>query len=184
MWLIAIWSVAALLIDAVIHVAAVVGLNPQDWVRPEWLLQTLFWVMFLATLGLAHVVENRRSRQAKKLGITLADRNPPWFATLRAIAIAYGLFCAFNFGVVDLRRAGGEPDRLADGSYIIDPGHGRAPRPISRDEYDRWRRRSALGGSGFFLMFYTQVAFDMVRYARKPIVEGHDVVTRRQPMRI
>jgi hypothetical protein len=99
----------------------------------------------------------------------LSDQNPPWFAWLRRIAIVYGLFNCINFGLIDFRRAGGDPVRRANGQYVADPGHGHPVRPITRDEYDLFRRRSARGASGFVLMFYLQVAFDAIWFIRHPL---------------
>ena len=174
MWAIAILAVTALVLDLIVHIAAVAGLNPQDWVQPDWLARTLFFALLVAVLLIANMVQSRRQRRAAALGITLDDDepNPQWFVWLRRVVIAYGLFCAINYGVLDLRRAGGSPLRLGDGSHVVDPGHGRPIRAITAAEYDHWRRRSVRGGSGLLLMFYLQVAFDKVRSARNPVRAG------------
>jgi hypothetical protein len=169
MWAIAILALAALILDAVLHVAALLGLNPQDWLQPDWLARLVFFGLFLTIFLAAHIAGDRREKRAKRLGIVLSDENPRWFAWVMKIAIVYGLFTVINFGVIDLRRAGGSPVQQADGSHVVDPGHGHPVRPITAGEYDRWRRRSVLGASGFFLMFYLQIAFDMVWFVRHPL---------------
>jgi hypothetical protein len=169
MWAIAGLALAALIIDVVLHVAALVGLNPQDWIRPDWAARVVCFGLFLIVLLAANMAAVRRDERAKRLGIILSDQNPRWFAWLMKIAIVYGLFSAINFGVIDFRRAGGAPVRQADGAHVADPGHGHPVRPITAAEYDRFRRRSVRGVTGFFLMFYLQVAFDMVWFMRHPL---------------
>ena len=178
MWAVAILALTGLILDVTLHVAAVVGLNPQDWLRPDWLAQLIFFGFFGATLIAANVAQQRREKRAVERGIVLRDGNPLWFGLLIKAAIVYGLFCAINFGVIDFRRAGGSPVSRPDGSYVVDPGHGRAVVPITAARYDQLRRRSVLGGSSFFLMFYLQVAFDMMRFARRPLDEMNLRVVR------
>jgi hypothetical protein len=123
--------------DDVLHVAARLPFNPQDWLRPDSPAGVVFFGLFLIVLLATTIVSNRRDQRAKRLGIVLSDQSPWWFDWLMKIAIVYALFNAIYFGVIADRRAGGVPARRADGSYVVDPGHGHRVRPITAAENDR-----------------------------------------------
>jgi mRNA-degrading endonuclease toxin of MazEF toxin-antitoxin module len=61
---------------------------------------------------------------------------------------------------VDARK--GDVSRLADGTFVADPGHGRPVVSISADEYHRLRRLSVRRTTGFFLMVYVGIAADLI----------------------
>jgi hypothetical protein len=54
-WALAILAVAALVLDVIVHVATLAGLNVQDWVQPDWLARAVFFGLFLTVLLAANI---------------------------------------------------------------------------------------------------------------------------------
>ncbi len=169
MWALAILAVLGLLFDVILHVATFVGCNPQDWIQPDWSARLIVIGLFLVIAIPAIVIADRRKKRERQTGIEWEEKNPFWFALIIKLAVCYAVFCFFNYGILDLRRAGGEPQRAGVGVYVVDPGHGHPARSITKDEFDRLRRREVRGGTGFFLMFYLQIAFDLCGLGRRQV---------------
>jgi hypothetical protein len=169
MWALAILAVIGLLLDVVVHVSTFFGANPQDWIRPDWLARLIF-IGFLLLVGIpALVIDDRRKKREARMGLEFEDRYPFWFWLLVRVAVCYAIFNFFNYGVVDTRRAGGDVERWPGGTYMVDPGHGHPPHAITKDEYDYYRRREVRGGTGFLLMIYLQLAFDLCGLGRRQV---------------
>jgi hypothetical protein len=160
MWAVAILAIFAFAVDLALHVATFVCVDPGEWVQPQWVGIVLFWVPLGLVLIGANLVESRRQRRAKLDGVVLPEENPPWSKPVLWAFVAYALFNFFMAAFVDVRK--GDPVRIGPGRYVADSGHGRAPLPISADEYHQLRRHSLRRGTGFLLMFYFGVATDLL----------------------
>jgi hypothetical protein len=160
MWVAAILAVAALLLDLALHVASLVCVDPVEWIQPQWLGLVLFYVLLASVLISANLAESRRERRARREGVVPANENPPWFKPILWALVAYAVFNVFMAAFVDARR--GDVSRLANGTFIADPGHGRPAVSISADEYHQLRRLSVRRTSGFLLIIYAGIAADLI----------------------
>lgn len=159
-YLAAILSVSALLLNLALHVATYFHADPLEWIQPQWLAVVFYYALLAAVLIAANLAESRRERRARRKGVILANENPPWFKPIVWALVAYALFNFFMAAFVDARR--GDVSRLADGSFVADPGHGRPAVPISADEYHRLRRLSVRRTTGFMLMVYAAITADLI----------------------
>ncbi len=161
MWLIAILAVLALGADLTAHIAAIAGSNPMDWFHPLWAVVVLFWAALVLMIVIANAVDSRRRRLAKMQGIIMpADSNPRWFKWISYTVAAYALLNAIFYGV--LRGHPGQVVQQKPGVYVIDPGHGVPLETITEAQYRQYRRNEVRGASGFVLIFYVQIAVQMV----------------------
>ena len=166
MWALAILSILILAMDFIVHVAAVLGFNPQDWIKPEWVANTLFFGAFYALLLIAVFIGVVREKRAKARGIILAEpREPFWFYALVRIVMVYVLASLAIWIFYD-RIGGGDAIQQSPGVYMLDSGHGRAPTPISFEQYQWIRRTGTRVCSGSFLLFYMGIAYITVCWAR------------------
>jgi hypothetical protein len=186
MWIIAFLAVLALVLDLIVHVAALMGFNPQDWIGPQW----VFWVVFggwsISMVLIASIVEARPKRRAQMRGVIPADNEssvwlpediyPPRFRLFARVVMIYAIISLIFWGL--LRVHAGDPVTQGTGLYGLDPGHGRAVHQISREQYDRYRRYGMLALSGLFLGVYLQIASDMICRA-KGIESGTNSVSER-----
>jgi hypothetical protein len=164
MWAVATFAVVALAVDVVVHVAAVLGFDPQDWVRPEWAAAVGFWGLFLSGFAAGIAVGKHRRRLAGAEGVVVPhDNGPAWFRGLRRVVVVYAVITLAVCGYSGSGR--GDPTRRGDGTYVLETGHGRLVRPITAEQYDRYRRNDVRGMSAFVLMFYVVLASDMVYLA-------------------
>ena len=165
MWAIAILSVAALLLDLVVYVAALVGFNPQDWVRPEWVGVAGFFGLLGLMLVIANVVAAYRKRRARARGVLVADIvHPWWFRLIARVVVVFALANLVWFGFI--RGPRGDPVERGIGVYAVDPGHAHPDEPITREQYMRYRRYQVCAMAGLFLAFYLPIAFEMICMAR------------------
>jgi hypothetical protein len=160
MWVAAILAVVALLLDLALHVASFACVDPVEWIQPQWLGVVLFYVVLASVLIVAGLAESRRESRARREGVALANENPPWFKPILWALVGYAVFNFFMLAFVDARK--GDVSRLADGTFVADPGHGRPVVSISADEYHRLRRLSVRRTTGFFLMVYVGIAADLI----------------------
>jgi hypothetical protein len=160
MWAVAILAILAFLADLALHIASFVCVDPGEWIHPQWLGIVLFYALLGMVVVGANVVESRRQKSAKLDGLVPPEENPLWYKPILWVFVAYALFNFFMMVFVDARK--GDPMQLGPRSYVADPGHGRAPVPISADEYHQLRRTSLRRGTGFFLMVYFAVAADLL----------------------
>jgi hypothetical protein len=169
MWALAILAVVGLVLDVVVHVSTFFGANPLDWIQPDWLARLIFISALLVVAIPALVIDNRRKKREAKTGMEFGDRYPFWFWLLIRLAACYAVFNFFNYGVLDVRRAGGDVQRWPGGVYMVDPGHGHPPHSITKDQYDYFRRREVRGGTGFFLMIYLHFAVNFCGFGRRQV---------------
>jgi hypothetical protein len=161
MWVLALFAAAALAVDLVVHVATILGFNPQNWIQPDWLAAVSFWLLLLLTMGIASAVTSYRKRRARRQGLVYTEpRNPRWFKVIMWIVIVYAFANLIVFGAPAVRR--GEPVELGAGQYALDPGHGHPVQPITEEQYHTFRRHAVRAFSGFTLMFFLQIAFDLL----------------------
>jgi hypothetical protein len=157
MWAIAIFAVIVFIADLVVHVAAMLGFNPQDWVRPGWLGVVLFYGVFGVMVAALLLREILRKRRARLLGEVAGEEvNPFWFKVVIGIVAAYAMITSVD---VIFRATGGELSHPEPGVYMADPGHGHPIERISEGQYDRYRRNEVRLVSGIFLIIYLQIAF-------------------------
>jgi hypothetical protein len=156
----AILAASALLLTLALHVATFFYVDPLEWIQPQWLAVVLFYALLAAVLILAHLAESRRERRARRDGVILANENPTWFKPIVWALVAYALVNFFMAAFVDARK--GDVSRLADGTLVADPGHGRPVVSISADEYHRLRRLSVRRITGFMLMVYGAITADLL----------------------
>jgi hypothetical protein len=164
MWAVATYAVLALVADVVVHVAAVLGFDPQDWVRPDWVAGVGFWGVFVSGFAAGIAVGKHRRRRAEGEGCVGSRHNGPvWFKRLRGVVVVYAVVTVVVCG---LRGSGRwDPTRRGDGTYALETGHGRFVQPITAEQYGRYRRNYVRGMSAFVLMFYVVLASDMVYLA-------------------
>jgi hypothetical protein len=182
MWPIAILAILVLAVDVLVHSAAAFGFNPQDWTQPDWVAAVILWVLFILMVLIANAVEARQKRQAELQGIIFPDNgNPGWFRRVMHFLIAYSLFNVIVFGFPAMHR--GDPTQQGIGVYVLDPGHGHPVQPITKDQYDMYRRNGIRAISGLLLAFYVQMAFDMFCLASGKGKSSTSIPPRRRPFR-
>jgi hypothetical protein len=160
MWALAFIALAALTADLILHVATLIGLDPLDWIQPGWLAVLLFWGTFGGIVSIANVAESRRRRRARAAGLFLSDPvSPAWFKILIGIVILYAVLNPLWAGWRTMR--GGQTVHLPNGSYGLDPGHGRPIEPITESEYHAYRRSLVRTVTGLLLVFYLPIAFHL-----------------------
>jgi hypothetical protein len=157
---VAILAILGFLVDLGLHIASFVCIDPGERIRPQWLGIVLFYVLLGMVVVGANVVESRRQKRARLEGVVPPEENPLWYKPILWAFVAYALFSFFMAAFVDTRK--GDPVQIGPASYVADSGHGRAPVPISADEYHQLRRVSLRRGTGFFLMVYFAVAADLL----------------------
>ncbi len=162
MWPLALLALFGLLLDLLIHVAATLGFNPQDWLRPEWLALTLYYTLFAVVVGSVLLLQYRKTGSINPPPNQPNDR-PLWFRFLLALVTIYAVLLAAD---LLFQPTGGTLSHPSPNVYVADPGHGRAPDRISQQQYDAFRRDSVRLGSGIFLVFYLQATHDLFRAAR------------------
>lgn len=160
MWVAVILTITALLLDLALHVPSFACVDPAEWIAPQWLGVVLLWALLASVLISANLAESRRERRARREGVLLANENPLWFKPILWAFVAYAVFNFFMAAFVDARR--GDVSRLADGTFVADPGHGRPVVSLSADEYHRLRQLSVRRISGFLLMLYAGMAADLI----------------------
>ena len=161
MWAIAILALLVLGADLTAHIASIAGFNLIDWFHPLWAVVVVFWAVFILMIFIASAVDSRRRRLAKLQGTVLPENtNPRWFNWISYPLIAYALFTAIFYGI--FRGYPGELMQLNPGVYVIDPGHGHPLETITAAQYHQYRRNEVRAATGFMLMFYVQIAFDML----------------------
>jgi hypothetical protein len=168
MWLLKLLTIAGLLLNLVLHVLTFFNCNPQDWIQPEWLAWLLVLGPFLAIALATLFVAERREQHARQHGLTFDNNEPGWMKPVIWLAAFYLIFNFFNYSVIDMRRYGGSPERIADGTYAVDPGHGRSATPITKQQYDLLRRREVRGGTGVIVVFYLQMLFTLFESPGRP----------------
>jgi hypothetical protein len=163
MWAIAILAIVAFLADLVIHIAALLGFNPQDWIQPAWLELSLYYGVFGLLLAIVIVRGNLRERRAKREGLTIEqDDNPLWFKAIVWIVAVYAFITAAD---VFFRANGGELSHPGPGVYLADPGHGHPVEQITEAQFNHYRRNEVRLVSAFLLIFYLQFAFEFLAAA-------------------
>src|SRR5262249_54762999 len=89
--------------DLILHIAAIAGFDPMDWMGLDWLVVVLFWGALMACVLLANGVESYRKRRAGALGVPLSDPvSPRWFKVLMGGVIVYALVNPFVTGWLPL----------------------------------------------------------------------------------
>jgi hypothetical protein len=164
MWFLAVLSILGLLMDLTVHIAALLGFNPQDWIQPEWLAETIFYGTGLTLLVVFAIVSTVREKRAKARGIVLPfNAEPLWFYVLIRVVMVYGVAGGAIWMLFQDR--GGIPVQPAPGVYALDPGHGHPIERVSFEEYCRVRRNGTRSLSGIFLIWYSVIAFDFTYLA-------------------
>src|SRR4051812_24828710 len=122
MWPIAVICVLTLCIDLVVHISALLGFNPQDWVKPIWLTWMIFVGMLVGTIALMNVAERLWKRRMARQGEAVEEYVPPFgLKIVRKVVLAYSILVLLYFGYPCLHR--GEPVEQGAGHYVLDPGH-------------------------------------------------------------
>jgi hypothetical protein len=179
MWALALIALAA---DLIVHVAALIGFDPLDWIQPGWLAVLLFWGTFAAIVLIANAAEAHRRRRASAMGLFRPDPvSPRWFKLLMCIVILYALLNPLLAGWPTVR--GGEAVHLPNGAYGLDPGHHRPVESLTESQYHAYRRSLVRTVSGLQLVFYLQITFHMFCLATGRNLGPTDAPTRPGPAR-
>ena len=164
MWPLALLAVLVLIANLIIHLAAVLGFDPQDWVMPEWKLWVWLWGIFVAMGLIAYMRDTIAKRRARIAAVAYRRSGNPWW--WKCVIFLGAVYVLWNVVVLGLWKGTvGELTNPKPGVYLCDPGHGRPVEAMSREEYDRDRRNEVQVATSVMLFFYLQIAFDWIRAA-------------------